>query len=444
MSAVAVTRTRDRGRRGRERALLIAGLVLVAVNLRFALTSVGPLIDDLRADLGLSGTTIGLLNTAPLIMLGLVSPLAPRLAARFGAERVVLLCLLAIFAGVTLRLLPPIALLFAGTLIAGCAIAIGNVIVPGIVKQRFADRAALMSGVHSVGLSGGAALAAGLTVPIEHWVGGSWRVALALWAIPAVIAALVWLPQLGSASGRALADLGRARCAPSPDTETSPAPAAAMSATRPNLWRDRRAWAVTLFMGLQSLIFYTNGAWLPDILQSRAGASDATAGAYLALTMGMGIPVGFLTAALAARLDDQRPLALVAALFPAAGWLGLLVAPGTATVVWTLLLGIGAGVGFALVMALFLLRSRDVPHTSALSGMAQSVGYTLAALGPLLIGALHDVTGGWALPLALLSTLALPELAAALRAAAPGYVGGTPRPAASHPQRELADAPSRE
>ncbi len=196
MSAVAVPQVRDRGRRARERALLIAGLVLVAVNLRFALTSVGPLIDDLRADLGLNGTTIGLLNTAPLLMLGLVSPLAPRFAARFGPERVVLACLLAICAGVTLRLLPPVALLFAGTLLAGCAIAIGNVIVPAIVKQRFADRAALMSGVHSVGLSGGAALAAGLTVPIEHWIGGSWRVALALWAIPAILAAIVWLPQL--------------------------------------------------------------------------------------------------------------------------------------------------------------------------------------------------------------------------------------------------------
>ncbi|MDO8187421.1 MFS transporter [Conexibacter sp. JD483] len=413
MTAVAAPPLRDRERRGRERALLIAGLVLVAVNLRFALTSVGPLIDDLRADLGVSGTTIGLLNTAPLLMLGLVSPLAPRLAARFGAERVVLACLLAIFAGVTLRLLPPIALLFAGTLVAGCAIAIGNVIVPAIVKQRFTDRAALMSGVHSVGLSGGAALAAGLTVPIEHWVGGSWRVALALWAIPAILAAIVWLPQLKPSPAVAAAERAEA------ESEAAAAPPHG----RPNLWRDRRAWSVTLFMGLQSLIFYTNGAWLPDILQARAGATDSTAGALLALTMGMGIPVGFLTAALASKLDDQRPLAFVAALFPAAGWLGLLLAPDTLTFLWALLLGIGAGVGFALVMALFLLRARDVAHTSALSGMAQSVGYTLAALGPLLIGALHDVTGGWALPLALLSTLAVPELIMALRAAAPGYVG---------------------
>lgn len=414
MSAVAVPQVRDRGRRGRERALLIAGLVLVAVNLRFALTSVGPLIDDLRADLGLNGTTIGLLNTAPLLMLGLVSPLAPRFAARFGPERVVLACLLAICAGVTLRLLPPVALLFAGTLLAGCAIAIGNVIVPAIVKQRFADRAALMSGVHSVGLSGGAALAAGLTVPIEHWIGGSWRVALALWAIPAILAAIVWLPQIRGADVAAAPGEGAQR--------VRPRPTRALPECRPNLWRDRRAWSITLFMGLQSLIFYTNGAWLPDILQARAGATDASAGALLALTMGMGIPISFLTAALAARVDDQRPLAVVAALFPAAGWLGLLLAPGAA-VLWALLLGIGAGVGFSLVMALFVLRSRDVPHTSALSGMAQSVGYTLAALGPLLIGALHDATGGWALPLALLSTLALPELIMALRAAAPGYVG---------------------
>jgi CP family cyanate transporter-like MFS transporter len=192
----------DGGRAGGRRGtiVLLVGLVLVAGNLRFALTSLGPLIEDLRADLGLSGTTTGLLTTSPLLALGLVSPLAPRLAARFGAERVVLACLVTIFAGVTLRWLHPLVLLFAGTIVAGCAIAVGNVLVPGIVKQRFADRAALMTGVYSVGLSGGAAIAAGLAVPIEGWVGGSWRLALALWALPALLGMLVWWPQLRRAA----------------------------------------------------------------------------------------------------------------------------------------------------------------------------------------------------------------------------------------------------
>lgn len=392
-----------RGRR--DSVLLLVGLVLVALNLRFALTSVGPLIDDLRSDLGLSGTAIGLLSTAPLLALGLVSPLAPRLAERFGAEHVVFACLLAIGAGVLARWLPPAALLFAGTMVAGCAIAIGNVLMPGIVKRRFGDSAATVTGLYSVGLSGGAALAAGLTVPIEEWVGGNWRLALALWALPALLAAVVWLPQLRRRAVR---------------------PAVAREAAgRISLWRDRRAWSVTVFMGMQSAIFYTAAAWLPEILRDQ-GMSAGQAGAMLSLVMFLGIPIGFATAALAGRMADQRPLALAAALFPAAGWIGLLAAPGSATLLWAVLLGIGAGTGFPLVLTLFVLRARDVRHTAALSGMAQSAGYTLAALCPLAIGALHDLSGGWTLPLAVLASLALPELVAALAASRRGYVGEAP------------------
>lgn len=416
----------------RQHLLLLAGIVLVALNLRFALTSVGPLIDDVRDDLGLSGTTVGLLTTAPLLALGLVSPLAPRLAGRFGAEHVVLGCLLAIGAGVALRLAPGVGLLFAGTLIAGCAIAVGNVLVPAIVKQRFAARAALMTGVYSVGLSGGAALAAGLVVPIEGWVGGSWRLALALWALPALLAAIVWAPQVMRAASHRRAATRPGEGAPRV-RQGSPRPQAA---ARPNLWRDRRAWSVTLFMGLQSLIFYTAGAWLPEIVRAQAGVSDASAGALLSLMMVIGIPVGFLTAALASRMRDQRPLAAIAATFPALGWLGLLLAPGGPLALWVTLLGIGAGTGFTLVLTLFVLRARDVAHTAALSGMAQSAGYTLAALGPLALGALHDATGGWTVPLIALALLALPELTAALRAGRPGFVGERPRPASTRAGRE--------
>lgn len=403
--------------------LLVAGLVLVALNLRFALTSIGPLIDDLRADLHLSGSAIGLLTTAPLLALGLVSPLAPRLAERWGAEHVVLACMLAIGAGVALRWLHPAGLLFAGTLVSGCAIAVGNVLMPGIVKRRFGGRAATMTGVYSVGLSGGAALAAGLTVPIEEWV-GDWRLALALWALPALLAAVVWLPQLRRRAGER-ADAARARAAARRAGVTA-------EADRPRvvLWRDRRAWAVTLFMGMQSTIFYTCSAWLPEIVRDRAGLSAGAAGAMLSLVMFLGIPIGLLMATAAGRMRDQRPLAVLAAAFPAAGWLGLLLLPGFPPLVWAICLGIGAGVGFPLVLTLFVLRARDVRHTAALSGMAQSVGYTLAALGPLAIGALHDVSGSWALPLTALSLLGIPALLAALAASRPGYVGDAPAPIA--------------
>jgi CP family cyanate transporter-like MFS transporter len=410
--------------------LLLLGLVLVALNLRFALTSVGPLIDDLRRDLGLSGSAIGLLTTAPLLALGLVSPLAPRLAERWGAEHVVLGCLLAIGVGVALRWLPPVFFLFAGTLLSGCAIAIGNVLMPGIVKRRFADRAATMTGVYSVGLSGGAALAAGLTVPVEDVVGGDWRLALALWALPAVLAAVVWLPQLRRRA-QERHDAAQARAAALREGLVDDS-----GRQRVTLWRDRRAWAVTLFMGMQSAIFYTCSAWLPEIVRDRNDLSSGSAGALLSLVMFLGIPIGFLTAAAAGRMRDQRPLAVVAALFPAIGWLGLLLAPGVPPVVWAVVLGIGAGTGFPLVLTLFVLRARDVRHTAALSGMAQSVGYTLAAIGPLAIGALHDASGGWGLPLAVLALLGVPELVAALTASRPGYVGEAPAPVTCAPGGE--------
>ena len=417
--------------------LLVVGLVLVALNLRFVLTSVGPLIDDVRADAGLSGSALGLLTTAPLLALGLVSPLAPRLGERFGAEHVVLGCLLAIGAGAALRWLSPIAFLFAGMLLAGCAIAVGNVLMPGIVKRRFPDRAATMTGVYSIGLSGGGALAAGLTVPIERWVGGDWRLALGLWALPALIAVAVWAPQLRR---RALErdEAARRRAAAA---RAGVGPGAAPQ-RRVTLWRDRRAWEVTLFMGLQSTIFYTSSAWLPEILRDRVGLGSTAAGALLSLVMMVGIPLGLATAAIAGRLRDQRPLALTAAVFAVVGWLGLLLAPGFPPLVWALALGVGAGVGFPLALTLFVLRARDVRHTAALSGMAQGVGYTLAAIGPLAIGALHDVSGGWALPLAVLSGLAAPHLLTGLAASRPGYVGAAPPPVAG-PQRDGAPEPAR-
>nr|WP_246345212.1 MFS transporter [Conexibacter arvalis] len=416
-----------RGIDARGTLLLVLGLVLVALNLRFALTSVGPLIDDLRADLHLSGSALGMLTTAPLLALGLVSPLAPRLADRWGAEHVVLGCMLAIGVGVALRWLHPVALLFGGALLSGCAIAVGNVLMPGIIKRRFGGRAATMTGVYSVGLSGGAALAAGLTVPIEDLV-GDWRLALALWAAPALLAAVVWLPQLRRRAEER-EEAARARAA-------ARRAGVEREAGRPRvaLWRDRRAWAVTLFMGMQSTIFYTCSAWLPEIVGDRGGLSAGQAGALLSLMMLLGIPIGFVTAAVAGRMRDQRPLAVVAAIFPAIGWLGLLLFPGVPPLVWAVVLGIGAGTGFPLVLTLFVLRARDVRHTAALSGMAQSVGYTLAALGPLAIGALHDATGAWTLPLVALALLGLPELLAALAASRPGYVGDAPAPVACRPE----------
>ncbi|MBS1869505.1 MAG: MFS transporter [Actinobacteria bacterium] len=385
----------------RATALLVASLVLVALNLRAALTVVGPLIGDLRADTGLSGTAAGLLAAAPLIAFGLMAPVAPVLAARFGVERALVGCMLVLAVSLALRPLPPVALLFAGTLAAGAGIAVANVLLPALVKQRFAARAAFMTGVYSVSLGVGASLAAGLAVPSESWL-GSWRAALAVWSLLALVAALAWLPAARRASSPGRVRAGRGRV---------------------NLWHDRIAWQVTGFMAFQSVLFYSQVAWLPEIYRHE-GMSKGAAGALLSLSLVVGIPFGFLAAAAAGRLRDQRSLALAAVLVTGIGWVGVLVAPNAAPSLWAGCLGAGLGAGFTLVLALFVLRAPDADHSAELSGMAQTLGYLVAAAGPVAIGALHDATGAWTLPLVVLVALTAAALVTAVGASAPGLVRG--------------------
>lgn len=396
----ATTAPTQAARTGRQTLLLAIGVVLVALNLRAALTVVGPLIGDLRDDEGLSGTAVGLLSTAPLLAFGLVAPLGPRVAARFGVERALVGAMLVLTAGLAVRPLPPIALLFLGTLAAGCGIAIANVLLPAIVKRRFGDRAAFMTGIYSVSLGVGAALAAGLAVPTAEWLDG-WQGAFALWIVPAALAALVWLPQAGRA----------------------PAPAALPQRVRVRLWRDRIARQVTAFMAIQSILFYAVVAWLPEIYRHE-GFSKGSAGALLSLSLLVGIPMGFVVAVAASRIRDQRPIAVAACGLTALGLLGVLLAPTAAASLWAGLLGLGFGSGFTLVLTLMVLRAPDAHHAAELSGMAQSVGYTVAAIGPTVIGALHDLSGGWTLPLAVLCGLCAPMLLTALGGSRPGYVSG--------------------
>jgi CP family cyanate transporter-like MFS transporter len=389
------TRTR------RETALLMLAIVLVSLNLRSAITVVGPLIRDLREGDGLSGTAVGLLAAAPLVAFGLISPVGPVLAARFGIERTLVACMLVLSVCLAVRPLPSVVLLFAGTLAAGAGIAVANVLMPALVKRRFGERATFVTGIYSVALGIGAALAAGLAVPSERWLGDSWRGALAVWALPALLSALVWLPLLRDA----------------------PVRGAAAAHARVNLWRDPVAWRVTGFMALLAVLFYSQVAWLPEIYRHE-GMSKGGAGALLSLSLVVGIPFGFVVGALAGRLRDQRPIALAAGLLVSAGWLGVLVDPMLAAWLWSALLGIGFGTGFTLVLALFVLRAGDAPDAAALSGMAQSVGYTLAALGPIAVGALHDLTGGWTTPLVVLVGVSVLDLAIGVGASRGGSVRG--------------------
>ena len=384
--------------------LLVVGIVIAGANLRAALTAVGPLVREIRADTGISSGAAGLLTTLPLLCFAALSLPAPALARRFGLRRVLTGGLLLLAAGIALRSAPGVVALFAGTTLLGLAIAVGNVLLPSLVKREFPAHTGLLMGVYITVMNSGAALGAGVSVPLAQQ-GFGWRGALGVWALPALLAALVWVYLLRG------------------DRPVSPVAVTA----RGNLWRSPLAWHVTLFMGLQSVVFYASIAWLPEVLQS-GGLSAAQAGWLVSLMQFVGIPAALFAPILAGRRPAQRGLLAAAALLSGAGILGLLLSSGTLTILWVSLLGLGQGASISLALTLFALRTADAAGAAALSGMAQSAGYLLAATGPFLFGVLHDLTQSWRLPLALLFAVTVALLFAGLGAGRDAYVTSEGRP----------------
>jgi CP family cyanate transporter-like MFS transporter len=351
-------------------------------------------IDELERALALSGSAAGLLTTLPVLCFGLLAPLAPALTRRFGAERVLLAALVPIFVGVLVRAASSTPALFVGTLLAGAGIAIGNVVVPAVIKGRFPAVTGGVTGLYAGALGVGAALAGGLTVPAGDALGSGWRAGLAIWAVPAAVAAAVLAA-------------GLAR-------DERPATAVGGGSPARDLLREPLAWHVTLFMGLQSLVFYAGLAWIPAILRDE-GYGAGEAGIALSLYALAGIPASTTVPLLATRMRDQRALAAAVGAVDAVAIAGLLLAPAGAFV-WVALFGVGQGAAIALALTLIVLRSPDPARTAQLSGMAQTIGYSLAAAGPLALGALHDASGGWELPLVVLLAATAPLVAAGIGA----------------------------
>lgn len=379
--------------------LLAASLVLVALNLRPALSSVSPVLAAVQAELGLSATAAGLLTTLPVLCLGVFAPLAPRLSERFDAERTVLGVLLVLAAGTALRGWLGAWGLFAGALIAGASIGVIGVLLPGIVKRDFPKQVGLMMGIYTMALCLGAAVAAGATVPLQRAFGGDWRPALAIWGALAVVAALAWWPHLRLAHRQTLPSAG------------------------PSLWRNGLAWAVTLFMGLQSSLAYCVMGWLPPILVDR-GLDPLHAGFVLSTSVAIQLTTAFSGPWIAMRLGrDQRPTLWLMTALTLAGLLGCLFAPLAGVWAWAVVLGLGQGGSFSVALLLIVLRARDVPTAARLSGMSQGVGYSVAALGPLGVGLLHDLTGGWAVVGAFFVLIAAAAAAAAAVAGRPRVIG---------------------
>ncbi|EAP3480945.1 CynX/NimT family MFS transporter [Salmonella enterica] len=369
--------------RGKQGALLIAGILMIATTLRVTFTGAAPLLETIRTDYGLSTAQTGLLTTLPLLAFALVSPLAAGIARRFGMERSLFAAMLLICAGIALRSLPSAALLFAGTAIIGCGIALGNVLLPGLIKRDFSQHVARLTGAYSLTM-GAAALGSALVVPLAlHGFG--WRGALLMLMLFPLLAFLIWLPQWRTtrtanlSSSRALHERG--------------------------IWRSPLAWQVTLFLGLNSLIYYVIIGWLPTILISH-GYSEAQAGSLHGLLQLATAAPGLAIPLILHRFNDQRWIAVLVSLLCAVGAAGLWFVPGQA-VIWTLLFGFGSGATMILGLTFIGLRASSAHQAAALSGMAQSVGYLLAACGPPVMGKLHDASGSWYLPLSGVTVLAI-------------------------------------
>ncbi|MFF7637313.1 CynX/NimT family MFS transporter [Kitasatospora sp. NPDC008050] len=382
-------------------ALLLTGIVLVALNMRACLAAISPMVGEVQRTFGLSATVSGLITTVPVLFQGVGAPLTPRLTRRFGTERVVLGAVLLLGAGVLLRVLPSVVALFAGCVVIGVAIAVLNVSMPGLVKREFPDRAATMTGVYSTTMLVGATLAAGSSVPLEHALGGGWRASLGSWSLLALIAAVAWLPQVLRARQERAAQVAPLATAQARPVAEKPIAAKAIE----HCWRLPLAWQISLFMGISSLMVYTLVAWMPTILADH-GMSRDQAGLVFAFSNLVQVAGAFVVPLLAGRLRSQRWLAVAMAGLNALGVAGLLIAPVSGAWVSAAVLGLAQGGSLGLALAFIVLRTGSAAGAAQLGGMSQAVGYLIAAIGPVGGGALHQLTGSWTAVLVVLLVLA--------------------------------------
>jgi len=386
--------------------ILLAVIILMATNLRAPMTSVGPVVPQIQEALHLSNALTGLITTIPLLAFAVLSPVVSKLANNWRIEVLLWAAVWAIGAGLLIRTSSHAAWLFSGTALVGCGIAFGNVLVPPFIKQRFPRKIGLATGIYSISMNVTASLASGFSISIGTWTGLGWKASIGIWLVFSLITIVCWVPQLLGGSKDSVAH----RSAVDQKTGSS-------------MLSSRIAWCITLFMGLQSLLFYCSVAWLPVVLQDWGMASE-TSGWVFSFIQFSQLPVAFLGPIIAGRMRDHTPLVwfiagtVALSLVLIIGWRTLLIIPAV------ILFGLGTGLAFSLVMMWFVLRTATTNEAARISGMAQSVGYALAAAGPPLFGALHDWTGNWETPFFLLVAATVALFITGIKVAKPVLING--------------------
>ena len=371
--------------------LLLLAIVLVAVNLRACLASLPPLVHTIQADLGLSSAAAGLLTTLPVLCMGVFAPVSQRMAHAIGREATVGVALVSLLLGLLMRLAGSVLpLLFLSTLLAGIGIALCGTVLPGIVKEFFAHRPGIVTGVYLLAMMIGATAASALAVPLYHLL-GSWERSLAAWSVLALVGLLAWLPIVRAVN----------------DKDEHPETNAVAATALP--WRSPTAWLLASYLAMQSFGFYSQLAWISPSYEDR-GWSARDAGLLLALwsivqlASGLGVPV------LADRMTDRRPLVAASVCCGLLGLVGVLVAPDSAPAVWVTLMGLGQGGGFAVALVKLVDYAPSPAASARLSALVFLVSYSAASLGPLVFGAMHDATGGFTVPYAFLVVVLLGQL----------------------------------
>nr|WP_234817964.1 MFS transporter [Mycolicibacterium sphagni] len=380
-------------------AVLIVAVVLTALNLRPAVTSVGPVLGDMQRALGASAIWAGVLTTLPGLCFAGAGLAAAKLSRRFGLGRSITFALITLIVGLLVRVLDGPYVVIGGTLVATAGIAVINVLIPVVIKQSFPAQLGVMTGIYTAALQGGGALGSAVTPPLENVFGG-WRPALVSWTVLAAVALLAWLFAARGVDGRANDSTG--------------------SVEHRSLLRNPLAWIITLFFGTQSMLAYIMMGWLPEVFIDH-GVSKTSAGLLVGLLSVIAVPVSLVLAPMAARSTHQSGWIAALGVTGFAGVVGLLVAPDASPLLWSVLVGFGMSV-FSLAVTVIALRARTAEDTVQLSAMAQGFGYLLAGIGPFLFGTLHDVTGGWTAPFIMVLAVYVVQIALGVFAGRNRYV----------------------